>query len=99
MYGWFHCPLCLTQISEPGANIDEIVFHEKRNCIMSCEGKVDGDYQLCHKCNHFASCSNGQLYEMPCALGENGLLVWDDTTRRCERNSSTCEVEDIDGCR
>jgi len=55
-------------------------------CVSDCSGKPDGDYQSCETCNGFVTCSNGKLYNMPCAGG----LVWDDSKKDCEYTSETC---------
>lgn len=57
------------------------------NCITTCQGMADGDYQSCQGCMYYATCSNGILYdERPCPSD----LVWDDNLKRCEWTSDTC---------
>ena len=54
--------------------------------ISSCAGRSDGDYQSCKTCHGFVSCSNENLYEMPCAAN----LVFDDKKKLCDYTSATC---------
>ncbi len=64
------------------------------NCISSCTGLSDGDYQSCLGCHVYASCSNERLYDnRPCPAG----LVWDDHLKRCEWVSTTCSDGSEDG--
>ena len=64
------------------------------DCVDSCTGMPDGNYQSCHGCNVFATCSNGLLYDKrPCPAG----LVWDDNKKRCEWKSDTCTRDPITG--
>ena len=62
----------------------------------SCNNRPDGDYQACEGCTFFHSCVAGYLnYAFrDCPLtnqgGLNGKLVWDDTLKRCEYESTTC---------
>ena len=57
------------------------------NCISSCAGLSDGDYQSCQGCQVYATCSNERLYDNRlCPAG----LVWDDNLKRCEWVSTTC---------
>ena len=57
------------------------------NCVSSCEGVPNGDYQSCLGCNVYATCSNEILYDnRPCPAD----LVWDDNKKRCEYTSTTC---------
>ncbi|KAI0207937.1 hypothetical protein LSAT2_007383 [Lamellibrachia satsuma] len=59
------------------------------NCVTSCIGLADGDYQSCVRCNVYVTCSNGDTYDnRPCPAG----LVWDDNVKRCEWTSPTCAV-------
>ena len=55
-------------------------------CITSCAGLESGDYQSCHGCNVYASCTFGWLTDdRPCPAS----LVWDDIKKRCEYSSPT----------
>ena len=62
----------------------------------SCKNRPDGDYKACEGCTFFHSCVAGYLnYSFRnCPLtnygGHNGRLVWDDTLKRCEYESTTC---------
>jgi len=60
-------------------------------CVSSCADVVDGNYQSCETCKGYVTCSNGFLYEMPCALDDT---VWDDNMKRCEFTSDTCKDTD-----
>ena len=61
------------------------------DCVSSCEGMEDGDYQSCEGCHVYATCSNEILHDnRPCPDG----LVWDDNAKRCEWTSDTCPGED-----
>ncbi len=64
---------------------------QRPTCITDCEGLPDGDYQSCRGCHIYASCVSGILYDYrPCnPLG----LQWDDNTKRCEVESTTCGTE------
>merc|ERR1711988_1252433 len=57
------------------------------DCVTSCAGMLDGDYQACDTCHGFVQCSSERLFYFECALG-----VWDDSTKSCEYLSSTCDV-------
>ena len=59
------------------------------NCMSNCVGKANGDYHSCSGCDVFASCLDDVLYDnRECAAN----LVWDDTLKRCEYTSPTCET-------
>ena len=63
--------------SSSGASIAE---RQIGSCISSCAGLEAGDYQSCHGCNVYASCSGGRLIDdLPCPAS----LVWDDIKKRC----------------
>ena len=71
-----------------------LFLHYSGNCITSCTGLSDGDYQSCLGCTVYASCSNERLYDnRPCPSG----LVWDDHLKRCEWVSTTCSDGSEDG--
>ena len=56
-------------------------------CVSSCAGVANGDYQSCNGCNVYVTCSNGIKYDnRPCPAS----LVWDDFEKRCEYTSDTC---------
>ncbi len=57
-------------------------------CVPHCANMPDGDYQSCHGCNVFVTCSNHITYMRSCP----GELVWDDILKRCEYTSQTCSV-------
>ena len=58
-------------------------------CISDCLGQEDGDYQSCAYCNTYHSCVNQKIYrDRPCA---EEYLFWDDTMKRCEWSSATCD--------
>ncbi|KAK3591080.1 hypothetical protein CHS0354_005477 [Potamilus streckersoni] len=57
-------------------------------CVHSCFGKSNGNYQYCPDCRKYVTCSNGYKYIMPCPAD----LVWDDKKKQCEWNSPTCQV-------
>merc|ERR1712004_724029 len=59
------------------------------NCVSSCAGMADGDYQACDTCDGFIKCSNERLFYFECAQAG---LVWDDNVKRCEWESSTCSI-------
>ena len=58
-------------------------------CVSDCSGMADGDYQSCTTCERFVTCSNGHFHDMPCAPNDPPL-VWDDVTKTCEYESTTC---------
>ena len=59
----------------------------KGDCVQSCEGLPDGDFQSCLGCHVYATCMEGILHDnRPCPHN----LVWDNTHRRCMRTSPTC---------
>merc|ERR1740137_462884 len=62
------------------------------DCITSCSGLPNGDYQLCTKCNFYATCSGRRLFERPCPEA----LVWDDVAKICQGTSSTCFIDHPD---
>merc|ERR1712004_221066 len=37
------------------------------NCVSSCAGMADGDYQACDTCDGFIKCSNERLFYFECA--------------------------------
>ena len=39
------------------------------NCVSSCVGQKDGNYQSCDTCSGFVMCSNELMYNMDCAAG------------------------------
>merc|ERR1719244_1062135 len=58
------------------------------SCILTCQGKPDGDYQSCTGCMHYASCANGVMFDKrPCALINT---YWDDIEKECIYQSTTC---------
>ena len=64
--------------------------------MSSCVGMPDGDYQSCHGCKVFVSCSNENITDnRPCPVGNDGMsLLWDDNTKTCERESQTCNGDE-----
>ena len=72
----------------------ELVTDGIHECVSSCEGRSNGDYHSCISCHVYATCSNGILYDnRPCPAN----LVWDDSKKRCEYTSSTCNRGRNDG--
>lgn len=66
-------------------------------CVTTCEGLRNGDYQSCHGCTVFAKCNMGTLWDnLPCAYAGDGVdpLQWDDRLKACVYNgeSTTCPV-------
>ncbi len=60
------------------------------DCITSCNGVTDGDYQSCQGCHYYASCGAGIFYDKrPCPAD----LVWDDKKKKCLYTSTTCGAE------
>ena len=61
-------------------------------CVSDCAGMPKGDYQSCKTCEGHVFCSEGALFEIPCAPTHPSgpPLVWDDVKKRCEYQSSTC---------
>jgi hypothetical protein len=60
-------------------------------CIQGCFGRQDGDYQSCHSCNVYVTCSNGKMTDdRPCARA-NPPLEWDNDAKSCLKTSSTCK--------
>jgi hypothetical protein len=63
----------------------------------SCHNLPDGDYQACEGCTFYHSCVGRTINHSfrDCAATEiggiNGKLVWDDTLKRCEYESTTCK--------
>ncbi|KAK6172152.1 hypothetical protein SNE40_015879 [Patella caerulea] len=67
------------------AEVEKLIITHSA-CLQSCTDVPGGDYQYCGKCTTYITCSNGALYERPCAGG----LQWDQTARNCVFSSSTC---------
>ena len=59
-------------------------------CIRSCQGLPDGDYQSCHSCHVYASCTNGSMIDDRQCAPAQPPLNWDDRAKRCLYKSSTC---------
>lgn len=58
-----------------------------KNCIKSCQGKPNGNYQSCKGCDVFVTCNWSSMYpDRPCPRG----LKWDDKQKKCDFKSSTC---------
>ena len=58
------------------------------NCVSSCTNQPNGDYQSCHGCHMYITCSNGISYDKrPCPAS----LVWNDDKKWCDWTSSTCK--------
>ncbi|KAK2174985.1 hypothetical protein NP493_762g01012 [Ridgeia piscesae] len=56
-------------------------------CVTSCVGYSNNDYQSCTSCHMYVTCSNGITYkDRPCPAN----LVWDDKKKLCDWNSATC---------
>merc|ERR1712193_290140 len=52
-----------------------------KRCISDCEGRANGDYQSCLRCDVYASCSEGIFTDnRPCP--DEGT-VWDDKLKKC----------------
>ena len=58
------------------------------NCVSECSGMPDGNYQSCETCTRYISCSNGNIHDQACPA----KLVWDDVKKRCEEQSTTCDI-------
>ncbi|XP_067667423.1 uncharacterized protein [Haliotis asinina] len=59
------------------------------DCITSCRGRPNGNYQSCVSCRFYATCDNGLLRDRrECPPG----LIWDDSLKLCEISSPTCTV-------
>jgi hypothetical protein len=57
------------------------------DCVASCWGLPDGDYQSCYGCTVYATCAGGVLYDnRPCETN----YVWDDITKDCLYYSTIC---------
>ncbi|KAI0241966.1 hypothetical protein LSAT2_015438 [Lamellibrachia satsuma] len=57
------------------------------NCVSSCEGKANDQYQSCLSCNSYVSCYDGMIHDnQPCPRG----LIWDDVKKYCDWTSTTC---------
>ena len=59
-------------------------------CIRSCQGLPDGDYQSCHSCHVYASCTNGSMIDDGQCAPAQPPLNWDDRAKRCLHKSLTC---------
>ncbi|XP_046560769.1 proprotein convertase subtilisin/kexin type 5-like isoform X2 [Haliotis rubra] len=55
-------------------------------CITNCTALPDGNYQSCKGCSLYASCRQRRIRLNKCSPG----TFWDDSLKRCEKNSSTC---------
>ena len=65
----------------------EPITEQEDDCIVSCSGLADGDYQSCLGCTVYASCVGGYIYDnRPCPGG----LLWDDNLKQCAWESTTC---------
>ncbi|XP_033758451.1 uncharacterized protein LOC117340787 [Pecten maximus] len=53
--------------------------------VIEC-GTDEGDFQACTDCSKYVTCSVNGATLRDCPVS----LVWDDSTKTCERQSSTC---------
>ena len=58
------------------------------DCIYSCDGQDDGEYQACEGCQHYYSCSGGSGQIQDCGWDSE----WDDNQKSCvdKGDSSSC---------
>ena len=56
--------------------------------IQDCQGRVDGDYQNCYRCDVYSHCTNQALTIIPCAPG----TFFDANITQCQNTSTTCAV-------
>ncbi|KAI0241971.1 hypothetical protein LSAT2_015443 [Lamellibrachia satsuma] len=57
------------------------------NCVSSCEGKANDQYQSCLSCHSYVSCYDGMMDDSKqCQQG----LIWDDINKWCDLTSTTC---------
>ncbi|XP_060595991.1 zinc metalloproteinase-disintegrin-like VMP-III [Ruditapes philippinarum] len=56
-------------------------------CVRSCQGVQNGNYQSCRGCHMYVSCYDNVMYDgRPCQAN----LYWSDDLKRCEYSSNTC---------
>ncbi|XP_062609584.1 uncharacterized protein LOC134271389 [Saccostrea cucullata] len=60
-------------------------------CVDSCWGVADGDYQSCVTCHGYVTCSNNFIYHRTCPAN----LIWDDSREQCDSQSKTCKPSDF----
>ena len=69
------------------------------NCVRSCVGLRNGNYQSCLGCDVFVICKKSFLRDNnPCPLyNETDKTYWDDIKRECTtEKSKTCIVHDVE---
>ncbi|KAH3701466.1 discoidin, CUB and LCCL domain-containing protein 2-like [Dreissena polymorpha] len=60
---------------------------KKGQCITSCLGRANGDYQSCTGCDVYITCVWSSMYaNRPCPK----MQQWDDNLKRCDIKSTTC---------
>ncbi|KAK3583065.1 hypothetical protein CHS0354_004010 [Potamilus streckersoni] len=58
-----------------------------QQCVKSCKGLPNGDYQSCLGCDHFVTCVwDSMVAQRSCPVG----LKWDDNKKICDWFSKTC---------
>nr|XP_022318069.1 uncharacterized protein LOC111121193 isoform X2 [Crassostrea virginica] len=81
-------------------NLTEVIkkhlykFINGTRCKASCSGLEDGNYQSCHTCEGFISCTGGIPTSMSCQPSHpNQTVFWDDFEKRCNYVSYTCDTK------
>ena len=64
-----------------------VVTVSQSECVHSCIGIIDGNYQSCTGCDVFVSCIGGVLYDNRLCPA---TLVWDDNKKNCLPISNSC---------
>ena len=91
-------PTCGLQRTSSGVSRDPVMELARRQgsrvqtvtsqgCVTTCDGLSDDNYQSCHDCRVFVTCSDGEMSDdRPCPAN----TVWDDSQKRCLATSRTC---------
>lgn len=73
-------------------DLEELLNPDYNKCVNSCIGRTDGNYQSCHSCNVYVSCSGNIIVDhRPCPE----YLFWDDNCKQCVQFSPTCYYKKI----
>ncbi|XP_059141368.1 spore coat protein SP85-like, partial [Physella acuta] len=58
--------VCLTWSTFTFQNVQALGQFVNPVCITSCDGRTDGQYLSCSRCDYYIMCSSGYLSAMPC---------------------------------
>ena len=65
---------------------NDVCTDDRRQCVIGCKRKPNGDYVYCKSCTHYIKCRKGQGILMKLASPN----IWNDLIRRCD---SSCDGE------